>query len=266
MGKLLELNSGYVTAPSTTQTLLTFGSGSSAQLRNAKPGSMMKLIAAWGDNQTAGYLRIRSSRMHDAAQGIRLYVTASDVENLLPFGSQQKLYPGDNLIVDLSGSATGGDIESAAYLVYYEDIEGSDAKLITYDEMQKRGVNVVSVENTLALGTAGGFSGEEAINAEYDLLKANTDYALMGFTLSAECTAVCWRGIDTGNARVGGPGNETERQQTANWFACLAKSFNLPLIPVFNASNKGGILVDGVQDENGTDVLLNSIFVELAPR
>lgn len=266
MGRLLEMISGFVTAPSTTNTALTMGSGSSAQVRSAKPGTTIKLLAAWTDQQTAGYLRVRSSRLHDAAQGIRLYSVASDVENLLPYGSNQRLYPGDNLSIDLTGSATAGDIESACLLMYYDDIEGSAANLITYADMMKRAVNFVSVENTLALGTAGGFSGEEAINAEYDLLKANTEYALAGYTVSAECAAVGWRGIDTANTRVGGPGNETEKEQTANWFAYLARRFDMALIPVFNANNKSGILIDGVQDENGADPLVNSLFVELGPR
>jgi len=266
MGKLLEMISGFVTAPSTNQTAVTYGSGASGQVRTAKPGSLIKLLAAWTDQQTAGYLRIRSSRLHDAAQGIRLYSVASDVENLIPYGSPQRLYPGDVLSIDLSGSATAGDIESMGALLYYDDLEGVDAKLITFEEMQKRGVNYVSVENTLALLNAGGFSGEEAINSEYDLLKANTDYALVGYTVNTECACVSWRGVDTGNARVGGPGNETEKEQTANWFVTLARRFNMPLIPVFNANNKSGILVDGVQDENGADPLVNSMFVELAPK
>lgn len=266
MGKILEVQAGFATAPSTNQTNITLGAGSALQLRAAKSGSMIKMIGAWSDQQTAGYFRIRSSRMHDAAQGFRCYSVASDIENLIPYGAIQRMYPGDVLIIDISGSATAGDIETVAWLVYYEDVEGSDAKLISYDEMQKRGVNVVNVENTLALGTLGGWSGEEAINSEYDLLKAGTDYALVGYTVNTECALVSWRGVDTANVRVGGPGNETEKEQTANWFALLARRHNLPLIPVFNASNKGGILVDGVQDENGADPLVNSIFVELAPR
>lgn len=266
MGKLLETVVGFVTAPSTTQTALTMASGSSAQIRTAKPGSLIKLLAAWTDQQTAGYFRIRSSRLHDAAQGIRLYSVASDVEDLLPYGNNQRLYPGDNLTLDLSGSGTGGDIETAAMLIYYDDLDGADARLLSYDDVMKRAVNFVSVENTLSLGTAGGFSGEEAINSEYDFLKANTDYALMGYTVNTECAAVCWRGIDTGNVRVGGPGNETEKEQTANWFFNLSRRFMMPLIPVFNANNKAGILIDGAQDENGADPLVNSLFVELAPR
>lgn len=266
MGKLLQVISGFVTAPSTTQTALTMGAGDSLQVKGNKDNSPVKLIAAWADNQTAGYLRIRSTRMHDAAQGIRLYSVASDVENLIPAGSMQRLFQGDVLIADLSGSATGGDIETASAMLYYDDLTGSDAHLITYDELQKRGLNVVGVENTLALGTAGGYSGSEAINAEYDLLKAGTEYALCGYLTNTECATLGWTGPDLANARVGGPGNETEKEMTANWFASLARIWNLPLIPVINGSNKGNTTIDGVQDENGADPLVISLFCELAPR
>jgi hypothetical protein len=266
MGKFLQVLSGFVTAPSTTQTALTMGAGDSLQIKGNKDNSPVKLLAAWGDNQTAGYLRVRSTRMHDAAQGIRLYVTASDVENLLPFGVQQRLFQGDTLLVDLSGSATAGDIESASILVYYEDLTGSDARLITFDECQKRAINFVGVENTIALGTAGGYSGSESIAAEYDLLKANVEYALVGYHCSAECLTVGWTSPDWANGRVGGPGNETEKDMTGSWFTDLAHYHNLPLIPVLNGSNKNSTTIDGVQDENGTDVLVVSLFAELAPR
>jgi hypothetical protein len=124
-------------------------------------------------------------------------------------------------------------------------------------------VNVFTVENTLSLGTSGGYSGEEAINAEFDLGKANVDYALLGYTVSAECAMVGWRGADTGNFRVGGPGNEVYKNLTADWFVRLSHAYDLPTIPVFNWSNKSGVLVDGVQDENGTDTTVTSIFAEL---
>lgn len=264
MGRLLEVVSGFVTAPTGTQTSLGMSAGDSKQIRNAKPGSKILLLAAWADNQTAGVLRIMSTRMHDALQGIRLKITASEVDNLLPTCGIQRMYPGDNLTIDLSGSSTGGDIESAALLMYYEDVEGAAAKLISHDELMKRGINQVSIENTLALGTAGGYSGSEAINAEYDQLKADTEYALAGYAVDTECLLIGWRGIDTGNARVAGPGNEVDRQVTVSWFTDLARRFGMPLIPVFSGSNKGGINIDGVQDENGADPLVNSIFVELA--
>ena len=35
-------------------------------------------------------------------------------------------------------------------------------------------------------------------------------------------------------------------------------------MPIFNAANKNGILIDGAQDENGADPLVTSIFGLLA--
>lgn len=265
MGRALELISGFVTAPSTTQTALTMAAGSSLTIRNAPLDSMVRMLSAWADNQAAGALRIRSPKMHDNVQGIRLQVTASEVKPLFPRGVSQRLYPQDTLIVDLSGSATAGDIESAAALIYYDNLPGTDARFASVEDVMRRGLNIVSIENTLALGTAGGFSGEEAINAEFDLLKANTDYALIGYLVNGECCAVRWRGADTGNLGVGGPGDELARDLTSSWFLELSKAFNMPLVPVFNSANKSGLLIDGVQDENGTDVLVNSLFVEIGP-
>lgn len=266
MGKFLQLVTGYVTAPSTTQTALTMSSGDSLTIKGTDENKNVRLVAAWADNQTAGYLRIRGTRLHDATQGIRLYSVASDIENLIAPGSGQKLVPGDTIIVDLSGSGTSGDVESAGLLIFYADLANVDAHLIGYDELMKRAVNLVGVENTLALGTAGGYSGSEAINAEYDLLKAGKEYALVGYTVSAECAAVGWTGPDFANARVGGPGNETEKQMTSEWFSHLARTWQMPLIPVINGTNKGGTTIDGVQDENGTDPLVISSFAELSPR
>jgi len=262
--KALELLTGYVTAPSTTITSLTMATGNTLTVRNAIENSGIILLTAWADNQSAGVLRITSPKMHDNVQNIRLGVVASEVYPLINYGGGQKLYSQDTLTVGLSGSATAGDIETASLLIYYEDLPGINARLITPDDLYSRGVNIMTVENTLSLGTSGGYSGQEAINAEYDLMKANTDYALIGYLCSAECACVRWQGADIGNLGLGGPGNDTNKEVTRSWFISLSETFDLPLIPVFNSANKAGLLIDGAQDENGTDVTVQSIFVELA--
>lgn len=264
MGRALEVLAGFATAPSTTFTALTMASGNSATIRNAPFDAEILLLQAWADNQAVGTFRIRSPRLHDNVQGIRLDVTASDVAPLLPWGFRQPLTPQDALTLELTGSATAADIETAALLVHYADLPGVEARLLTWADVLERMVSLVTVENTLALGTAGGYSGEEAINAEFDLVKANTDYALLGYTVDAECAVVRWRGADTGNLGVGGPGNETLRHVTAEWFKRLSLAYDLPLIPVFNSANKAGILLDGAQDENGTDTTLTSFLAELS--
>lgn len=264
MGKALEVVSGFVTAPSTTFTAWTLAAGNSLTIRNTQLDKKVWLLDLWADNQTAGVLRVRSPKLHDNVQGIRNTVTASDVAPLLPSGQPQLLVPQDQLIAEQTGSATAGDIESGSLLIYYEDLVGSDARLATFDQVKQRMVNQFTVENTLALGTAGGYSGEEAINAEFDLFKANTDYALLGYHVNIECNTIRWRGADTANLGVGGPGNPDERFLTRNWFMYLSEKFGLPLVPIFNSANKNAILIDGMQDENGADVTVTSIFAELA--
>lgn len=265
-GPALELVTGFATAPSTTFTALTMATGNSSTVRNCPDTKMVKLLEAWTDKQTAGAFRIRSPKLHDNVQGIRLADVASIVQGLLPSVSAQRLYPQDTLTLEVTGSGTAGDIETACMLIYYEDLPGSNARFIDRAEVQRRAVNMFTVENTIALGTAGGYSGEEAINAEFDLFKANTDYALLGYNVAVECACVRWRGADVGNYGLGGPGSEDLKPQTKDWFARISEKHGLPLIPVFNSANKFGILVDGAQDENGADTTLTSIFAELAPR
>jgi len=194
---------------------------------------------------------------------MRFDALASIVKPIMPWGIPQGLYSQDTLTVELSGSAVAGDIETACLLIYYEDLPGIAGRFIDRKTLQSRMVNIMTVENTLSLGIAGGWSGAEAINAEYDLFEANTDYALMGYLVSAECAAVRWRGSDTGNIGVGGPGDDSDQYLTSSWFVRLSEQYGLPLIPVFNSANKASIYVEGAQDENGVDVTVSSIFAQL---
>ena len=265
MGQAMEVVAGFVTAPGATLTALTMAAGSSLTIRNARLDSRVFLLNAWADWQTAGVFQLRSPKLHDNVRGLRFRGFASEVKPLMPKRSRQPLVPQDTLVGELSGSATAGDIETGAFMVWYEDLPGAEGRYVSAQEVWDRGVEVATIENLLALGTAGGFSGEEAINAEQDLLKANTDYALIGYLVDAEAALIRWRGADTANLGIGGPGDELGRDYTASWFLDLSKAWDLPLVPVFNSANKGGILIDGVQDENGTDVTVTSILVELAP-
>ncbi|MCH8991465.1 MAG: SDR family NAD(P)-dependent oxidoreductase [Acidobacteria bacterium] len=167
------------------------------------------------------------------------------------------------LVVDLTGSGTGSDIETACLLVYYADLPGIDSRLLRVEEVMPRIRHIVTVENTLALGTAGGYSGEEAIDAEFDLLRANTDYAILGYLVDVECACIRYRGPFSGNLGIGGPGADTKRELTRDWFVRLSMDYDLPLIPVFNAADKSNVLIDGAQDENGADVTVTTLLAQL---
>lgn len=259
MGQALELLIGFVTAPSTTLTALTMGSGNSLTIRNA-PSGEVRLLTYWTDSQGIGQFQVRSPRMHDNVQGITIGTQISEPQPLTPWGMPQQLYPQDTLTALLSGSAGAGDIETACMLVHYDDLPGTDARLAKWSDIEQQIESIMISTNTLSLGTAGGYSGSQAINTTVDDWKANRDYALLGYQCTVECACVRWTGSDTGNLGVGGPGHENFKSLTGDWFKRLSQQFELPLIPIFNAANKNGILIDGAQDENGADTVVTSIF------
>lgn len=263
MGQALEVIAGQATAPGATITGLTMNAGNSLTVRNAPLESQIMLLQAWSKHQTAGIFRIRSPKLHDNVQGILLRGGAGNPKPLLPEMFRQPLFPQDELIAEITGSNTAGDIEIGAMLLWYEDLPGVNGRFINPETLMQRSKHILTVENTIATGTAGGYSGEEAIDAETDLLKANTDYALLGYLVNAECGVVRWRSADFGNIGVGGPGDEVARQVTSRWFMKLSEKFGQPLIPVFNSANKGGTFIDVHQDENGTDVIVTTILAEL---
>ena len=265
MGMALEVLTGIATAPSTTATALTMAAGNSATVRNTGLNTRVELLQAWFDVQAAGFFRIRSPNLHDNVQGIRWNTIAASPMPLMPRGLPQKLIPQDSLVLEITGSATGGDIETACLLVWYEDLPGVSARFIDKEMLMRRVVNVVTVQNTLALGTAGGYSGEEAINAEFDQFKANTDYAILGMVSNITVATIRYRGSDTGNLGLGVPGLALQQEFTASWFIWLSESYQRPLIPVFNSANKDNLLIDGATDENGTDAIVTTVLAELAP-
>lgn len=259
----LELLTGFVTAPGATQTPLTMAAGNSLTIRNAPADTEIRLLTTWVDKQGAGTLRIRSPLIHDNNQGIRFDDVVSQVLPLFPPGYSQKLKTQDTLVVDLSGSATAGDIETACLLIWYATLPGVDARFVAPADVKGKMKNIVTVQNTIALGTAGGYSGQEAINAETDLLHGNTDYALLGYVTDVECAAVRFTGTEWGNLGIGGPGAEDHPEITSGWFVYLSEMFGMPLIPVFNSANKTSFLIDGAQDENGADITLSTVLAEL---
>ena len=263
MGKAMEVLTGYVTAAGTTLTALTMLAGNSLTIRAAKEGSKVWLLGAWANAQGDGYLQIRSPRLHDNVEGMTFAVEASNCRPLIPIGCRQELISQDTLIAMLAGSATASDIDYACLVIYYEDLPGVEGRFITWDEYVERAKNIISVRNTLTLDTDGTYDGEEAINAEYDLLKANTDYALLGCHVRDNSALVRYRGTDTGNLGVGVPAGVGEQWISGAYFAHLARFTGLACIPVINSANKSNMLIDGCATENDVTQEVSTNLVEL---
>jgi hypothetical protein len=261
----IEIISGYVTAPSTTITALTMNGNDSKTIRNFDVNKKARLLNLWANNQAVGIMEMKAPAFHDNVRGLYFDVTAAAPNPLLPLEAFQHLQPQETLSWGLSGSATASDIEQAGALIYYDELPGVSARLATYEAIRPRIRNIFPVKNSITGGTSGGYSGEEAINADIDLFKANTDYALLGYIATENCGTICWRGIDTGNLRVGGPGLNALPRYTSNWFVRLNYATGLPTIPVFGSANKNAIYVDLTNDENALTQLLTSVFAELGP-
>lgn len=264
MGKALEMIGAGGTAIGATIAALAAVTGDSLAVRAGAENKRIDLVQFWTDVQVAGTARIRSARMHDNVQAIRQDTVVSDLYPLMPSGIRQRLYPNDVIVAELAGSAVAGDIEYLLMLLLYEDLAGASARFITPDELMRRAINISAVENTIATGTTAAWAGSEAINAEFDQFHAGGQYALVGYTVDTEAPAIGYRGPDVSNYRVGGPGLETDRAVTRDWFIWLSRMLGEPLIPVFSAENKAGTLIDALQDENGADVTVTSYFVELS--
>lgn len=264
MPSALELVAGRVTAPGATLTALTPNSGQSFVVRNAPLDQRPLLIGAWAFNNADGVLRIRSPRLHDAQQGIRISVPANSVQYLWPLGCVQALYPQDTLIVELSGSSTAGQIETAGLLVYYPNLPGADARLADPRDVMRRSRNVVGIQVTITAGTTGDWSGLKSLGADFPgHLKANTDYAVLGYTTNRRGLAVALSGVDFGNVRVGGPLEPNYNDFTAWFFVELSDYLGLPLVPVFNSANIGGINVEVATNQDGGTYVITFFLYEL---
>lgn len=261
MGKAFEIISGKVVNPSTTFTSWTMATGDSATVKAYAPGSVAYLEEAWAQSATAGRLDVRSPRMHDNVWNIRLGVQAASPVPLLAEETQQMLYPQDQLIIQQTGG--GSETDCGSLLMYYDDLPGTNARLATWEQVFPNVKNYLTVETQHTTGgTAGDYGGALAINANFDLLKANEDYAILGYLVSAAVCSVGWRGPDFGNLRVGGPGslvvNETRR-----WFVKMARADSRPWIPVFNAANKGATFVDILATQTSSAVVVQTLLAEL---
>lgn len=235
-----EILTGRALNPGAGPVAFTNNTGDTFQVRSTPVDNGPSLIGMWAQNATGGFIRVRSPRLHDATQGIRNTVPAASIRNLFPDGSSTPLFSQDPLIFETSGGGAETDVGCLA--VYYPDLGGINARLATWSQIQPMIKEMTTIEVAVgAVTTAGDWSPGTAINTTNDLLKANLDYAILGYTSSVPVAAVAIRGADTGNMRVGGPGT-TELVETRDWFKSLSQELGVGMIPVINQANRAATL------------------------
>ena len=262
MGRALELVSVQATAPGAGGAAGAAVAGNSLTIRDTRKPA--RIVALWGDRQGVGGVRLTSPLLHDTTFGMGSFQSGGEAVSIFPAG--QPVQAQDTITATVTGSATAGDIEQSSFLVSYDDLPGVEGRFFSPAQIRARMVNLFTTINTVTTGATGGYSGSEAVNAETDAFKANTDYALIGAAvyLNAACS-IRFDGPDWGNLGVGVPGflNVSNGLDLMWWFWYLSEVTGLPLIPVMNASNKGLTNISALQDENGADPVVVTQWAEL---
>ena len=260
MGVALQVITGQATNPGATITQLTANSGDSYTVRSTNMNADIELLNAWAFTTTNLLMRIRSPRMHDQAQNWRGQPPASTPRPLIGMQPSQKLYSQDPITVEITGGAA--EVDLASLLVMYRDLPGINARLHSWAEVEPLIQNLTSVQvNCVSSATAGNYGTARALNADFDTLIRNVDYAILGYECATTGCTFGITGVDTGNLRVGGPlYNQTE--VTASWFVNLSQTnSNLPCIPIINSANVAAVLCDATAQATSTTF---SVSVNLA--
>jgi len=210
------------------------------------------MIAGWSRNQaTAGFTQLTFPSGHDTTRGIRVGIPASSTHlGVVPWSSQVELQAQEPMSFTLAGSATAGDVEQFCAIIRYDDLPGIDQRLISNAQLDARIEKLATVEHS-AVSTAGPSYGTPTVmTTSADLLQANRDYAVLGCTTRTACMAAYIIGPDTGNLRVGVPGDIAKQEITSQWFSLLSRVTGLACIPVINSGNKASTFFHATADEN----------------
>ena len=267
-GIAMDLQSFTVTAPGAAPgTAMAAVTGDSLFLRNARAGTDILCLAMWTNGQvTNGRTRMLVPSGHDFVVNWTYRNIAGQPDNKVPYGFPLHFKPQDPLSLTQVGSAVAGDVETVHMLNWYEDLPGVEGNFINPAELRRRGINMLTVEDTTTATGASAYSGSRAINAAADQFKADTEYAIVGAHIGANCGSLCVQGVDFGNLRVGIPGLSGDANWTKDWFLMLSEMHGVPGIPVINSANRGGVFITNVTNENLTAVPFSLVLVQLAPR
>lgn len=231
------------TAAATTGAAAAAVTGDSLTTRNARNGSAIRATAIWGHLQTGGFIQYTTPSGHDQTRGFRAVIPATNPAMAMlasPLNQVHAFQPQELISATIAGTAVAGDVDQMVFSMYYEDLPGIDAgrRMKTWEQVERRILRPLTIEATIT-GVAGpGYSGTELITAESNLLRAMTNYAVLGISTSLDCAAVGIVGPDTANQRCIVPGISTKPELTSQWFKLLSAAHGLPLIPIIHSGNK----------------------------
>ncbi|HEX3513865.1 MAG TPA: hypothetical protein VHT26_07690 [Trebonia sp.] len=231
---------GHAANPSTTYTTVTMNTGDSASVRSFPDTSMARLERITRGGATSGAARVFSPLMHDGIRGITFTSSQNPAVYAMPQYAPQRVYPQDSLTIQVTGGTAETDL--AALTIYYDSLPGSDARLHNWGDIQSLIQYIKPVEVDVTNSATIGAWTDTVITTTENILKANRDYAVLGYITDVAQSVVGIKGSETGNLRICGPGT-TLTEDTSNYFIDVSMREGTPHIPVINSANAPSIFV-----------------------
>jgi hypothetical protein len=254
-------------AATATAQAMTALNGQTATIRATANGNAPVVLQGIAtDFQDVGDFRVRSPRMHDDVNAIRIAAPAGVPQWGANEYFAQPLYSQDTLTVEgvFTAAPTAGHISLGYLNVYYSDVPGISAVLRSPAEVMPNVVDILSIPVTpTSSATAGNWGAGVALNSSVDVFKANTLYALLGYVCPVGFGAWSIQGVDVGNLQVGAPGTTIVRD-SRGWFGYMSDESGLPCIPVINSQNKASTLVNVSAIATATALEITLIMAQLS--
>lgn len=216
-------------------------SGDVAAVRyfEATDGAFLEVLTRAGT--TAGFGEVRSPNFHDAVNGMRITPGENPSVFAMPGIASEPLVPGDVPTVLVAGGGAG-ETDLVALSIYYPNLPGSQAVLHNWADLAGLVRHIKTIPVAIAAPAVAGAWTDTPINTTDATLKADSYYAVIGYTSSVAGGVLGVRGAETGNYRMCGPASTSEFP-TSQYFAYLSEKTGRPHIPVFNGSNQNAFFV-----------------------
>lgn|SRR5487761_11685 len=261
MPRALQTISGFFTAGAAGTGVATPAPGDTFAVPSFSLSAKAYLEQVTASGASTDFVRIRSPRLADANQGLRLFVGTTKNRPLLPWGMDEVLYPSDTPTVEIDETAiaTGGILVTYGF----DDLPGVQPRLAMWSEVQSRIVHVMGCEVDVTSGAIGAWGASAAINSVFDNFEAGADYAWLGYMVNAACSGIALTGKDTGNLKIGGPG-DPDPVFTHDYFVRMAEGSGRPSIPIIAANNKAATVLQNVDIAAATAVKATLLLAQLA--
>src|SRR5215472_12576728 len=107
MPAALQTISGFFTAAGAGTNPATPSPGDSFNVPSFALTAQGLLENVYASGATTDFVRVRSPRLHDANQGLRLWVGGNQHRRLLPNYANDYLYPSDTPVVEIDATGAG---------------------------------------------------------------------------------------------------------------------------------------------------------------